>query len=72
LTILSNTGGYKALVRTDITSGRSTGVCASVTYGTITPSAITGPEKLILQLYSSRTAAENNSPPSNSVGGLKK
>jgi hypothetical protein len=72
VTILSNTGGYKALVRTDIVSGRSTGVCASVTYGTITPSAISGPEKLILQLYSSRTAAENNSPPSNSVGGLLK
>jgi hypothetical protein len=71
LTILSNTGGYKALVRTDITSGRSTGVCASVTYGTITPSAITGPERLILQLHSSRTAAENNSA-SNSVGGLEK
>jgi len=72
LTILSNTDGYKALVRTDITSGRSTGVCASVTYGTITPSAISGPEKLILQLYSSRTAAETNSPTSNSVGGLIK
>lgn len=71
LTILSNTDGYKALVRTDITSGRATGVCASVTYGTITPSAITGPEKLILQLHSSRTAAENSSP-SNSVGGLEK
>lgn len=69
VTILSNTGGYKALVRTDITSGTSSGVCASLTYGTITPSAIENPEKLILQLYSSRSSAENNGG-SNSVGGF--
>jgi hypothetical protein len=71
VTILSNTGGYKALVRTNITSGTSSGICASLNYGTITPSAIESPEKLILQLYSSMSAAQGSGT-SNSVGGLTK